>query len=504
MKLLSKLILILTLTIIFSCDDDDNQSQNPSANTEVNFQYKSNIKAGGEGASEISAFDPISNKLFVVNVESQQIAVYNISNINAPIEETPIAMATYGSPNSIDINNGRLAVAVEDHNKQNAGKVLLYNTTNNNLINQFTVGALPDMVKFTKDGKLLISANEGEPNSEYTVDPLGTVSIIDIEASMVTTLNFESFNNKENNLANQGFRVFGPNATLAQDVEPEYIAVSDDSKTAWVSLQENNGIAKIDLVTKTITAILPLGFKDYNTAGNEIDASDKDNVKELKKWPVKGMYQPDAIVAVTINGIEYIISANEGDARDYDAFSEEVRVNKLTLDETAYPTSLDYQNDINLGRLKTTSTLGDTDGDGDVDIIYSFGARSFSVWSPNVNLLYDSGNSIATETLAATPDIFNNNDDRSDDKAAEPEGLDVLNINNERYILFVGLERNNQVMVYDITIPTAPIFLSILSHEGDEAPEGILAIPASDSPTGNDLLVVTNEASGTISFYENN
>lgn len=503
MKLITKLTLLFVATLMFSCNNDTEENNNPAKNG-VNFQYKSTIKVGGEGASEISAFDPISNKLFVVNVESQQISVFNITDIENPIQENPILLAAYGTPNSVAVNNGRLAVAVEDNYKQNPGKILLYNTTDHSLLNEFIVGALPDMVIFTKNGKQLISANEGEPNNAYTVDPLGTVSIIDIDTAIVTTLDFKKYNTQEQFLALQGFRVFGPNATLAQDIEPEYIAVSEDSKIAWVALQENNGIAKIDLVGKSIATILPLGFKEYNAAGNEIDASDKDNIKELKSWPVKGMFQPDGIVAITINGVEYLISANEGDSRDYDGFSEETRVSKLTLDETVFPVSNDFQNEINLGRLKTTTSLGDIDNDGDFDEIYSYGTRSFTIWSPNANLIYDSANSIATETLNATYDRFNDDDKRSDDKGAEPEGLDVLNINNERYILFVGLERNDQVMVYDITVPTAPVFLSILSHDGDEAPEGILAIPSTDSPTKKDLLVVTNEDSGTISFYENN
>jgi hypothetical protein len=168
-----------------------------------------------------------------------------------------------------------------------------------------------------------------------------------------------------------------------------------------------------------------------------------------------------------------------------------------------YPVSGDYQNEINLGRLKTTTTLGDTDNDNDVDQIYSYGARSFSIWSANGNLVYDSGNSIATETLAMTPARFNDEDKRSDDKGAEPESVDVLNIGNQRYILFVGLERTDQVMVYDITNPLSPTFLTILSHSGDEAPEGLLVISADKSPSGKDLLVVSNEDSGTVSFYEN-
>lgn len=503
MKTITKVVLACVLMLAFSCQNDDDSVSEVPVNTSVNFQYKSTINVGGEGAAEISAYDEVSKKLFITNSESNIISIYNIENLETPIEETAINLSAFGAPNSVATYNGKLAVAVEAPIKQNPGKILVYNTTNLALINQYTVGALPDMVTFSKDGDLILSANEGEPNDDYTVDPVGSVSIINLADNTVNTLGFESFNAQESALETQGFRVFGPGADLAKDVEPEYITISEDSKTAWVSLQENNGIAKINLVSKTIEAIYPLGYKDYNQLGNEIDASDKDLETVLKNWNVKGIYQPDAIVAVNIGGIEYVISANEGDSRDYDGFSEEERVEDLILDTTVYPVSGDYQNEINLGRLKTTTTLGDTDNDNDVDQIYSYGARSFSIWSANGNLVYDSGNSIATETLAMTPARFNDEDKRSDDKGAEPESVDVLNIGNQRYILFVGLERTDQVMVYDITNPLSPTFLTILSHSGDEAPEGLLVISADKSPSGKDLLVVSNEDSGTVSFYEN-
>jgi len=503
MKFKKLLTSTVCVAVIFSCQNDNDDTIKLPVNTEVNFQYKTTINIGGEGASEISAYDAISKKLFTVNVESNQISVNNISNLDAPITETAIDLSAFGAPNSVAIYDGKLAVAVEANPKQNPGKILLYNTSDNTLLKQYNVGALPDMVTFSKDGKLIISANEGEPNADYTIDPMGTISIIDLSDDSVTTLDFTSFNSQEATLETQGFRVFGPEATLAQDVEPEYITVSEDSNTAWVSLQENNGVAKVNLTAKTIEAIYPLGYKDYNLSGNEIDASDKDGVTALKNWPVLGMYQPDAITSANIGGVEYIFSANEGDSRDYDGFSEEERVDDLNLDETIYDLDNDFQNKINLGRLKTTSTLGDTDNDGDVDQIYSYGARSFSVWSSTGSLLYDSGNSIASETLSATAARFNDGDKRSDDKGAEPEAVEILNIGNERYILFVGLERNDQVMVYDITNPISPKFITILSHSGDEAPEGLLVIPAADSPNGKDVLVVSNEDSGTVSFYEN-
>lgn len=509
-----KTMLCISIINFIACNDDTDNNNN--IDTTVNFKYTNTIKVGGEGAAEISAYDKKTKKLFIVNAEAKEISVYNISNVATPTQTSSITISN-GAPNSIATYDGLVAIALENDIKQNNGTVALYNTENNALLNTFTVGALPDMVTFSKDGKLIVCANEGEPNNTYTNDPEGSISIINIDSKEVTTLNFSAFNSQEDALENKGFRVFGPNANLAKDVEPEYIAISDNSKTAWVSLQENNGIAKINLITKTIEAIYPLGFKDYNLTGNEIDPSNEDNKKELRNVPVYGMYQPDGITYVKINGTGYVISANEGDAREYiddkgtddekddeDIFVNEQRIKKIDLDPTVFPASNDYKNEANLGRLKIALDIGDTDNDGDYDKLYSYGARSFSIWSENGTLIYDSGNSIAQKTLELTPSTFNDEDKRSDDKGAEPESVEVLNIGNERYILFVGLERTDQVLVYDITNPSSPTFLSILSHNGDEAPEGLLVIPAKDSPNGKDLLLVSNEDSGTVSIYQNN
>jgi 6-phosphogluconolactonase (cycloisomerase 2 family) len=514
MKTSQKLLFIAVAMLgIYSCDnDDDNPTTTTPVNTSVNFQFKNSINIGGEGAAEISAFDPTTNKLFTVNTELDQISIYDISDLDAPVVQTPIDVSGFGAPNSVAVYDGKLAIALEANNKQAPGKISVYNTSDSSLANEYTVGSLPDMVTFTKDGNYILVANEGEPNDDYTVDPDGTVSIIDLSNNMVTTLDFSAFNSQEATLESQGFRVFGPGADLAADVEPEYITVSDDSQYAWVALQENNGIAKINIPTKTIEAIYPLGFKDYSLSGNSIDASDRDNVNELKNWPVYGIYQPDAITSVAINGVNYVISANEGDSREYEGtpgYVGEDRIKDLMLDETAFPSAENYQNDENIGRLKVALDIGDTDNDGDYDKLYNYGARSFSVWSADGVLLYDSGNEISTRVLAETPNRFNwdwednATDDRSDDKGPEPEMVEVLNIANQRYILFVGLERNSQVMVYDITNPTAPQFLQFLQRGTDYAPEGIISVTAGDSPTGKALVIISYEDSGTVSIYEN-
>lgn len=509
MKKLTNLSILSFLLIIFSCSDLENDKietnqESVFRSSEVNFQYKTSIYVGGEGASEISAFDSKNNKLFVVNVASNQISVFNLTDLNN-ITEEPAILVSAGAPNSVAVHNGKLAVAVEADTKQNPGSILLFDTDSSVLIASFIVGALPDMVSFSPNGQFIVSANEGEPNDEYTVDPDGTISIIEVVSGNVTTLGFDALAGQQEFLETNGFRVFGPNASFTQDIEPEYVAISSNSNYAWVTLQENNGVAKVNLLTKTIEDIYPLGFKDFNMPGNVIDVSDSDDAKELANWPVYGVYMPDAIEYIKINGRDYFITANEGDSRDYDGFSEEERIKdeSIVLDPNAFPNSEFLKEDENMGRLKITTTLGDIDNDGDYDKLYSYGARSFTVWDGNGQMVYDSGNDISQQTLNLTPERFNDDDGRSDDKGAEPESVEVLKIKGNKYLLFVGLERNDQILVYDISNPAAPQFLNILSNPGDEAPEGLLAISSKDSPNGNDLLIVSNEDSGTVTIYEN-
>lgn len=509
-----KLIFLIAALCLFaiSCQKEQNSSVESlnaldlsGKNSEVNFRAVTTINVGGEASSEISAFDPKTAKLFVVNPAEDKISVFDLSDISNPVMLEPIAIVN-GSPNSVDISHGMLAVAAEANPKQNPGRIEVYDTETQEMLHSYTVGALPDMVKFSPNGKFIVSANEGEPNDIYTVDPDGSVSIIEVHTGNVSTLTFEKFNEMEAELEAKGYRVFGPGADLAADTEPEYIAISDNSNYAWVSLQENNGIAKVNLETRTIEDIYPLGFKDYSLAENAIDASDKDGVKELKQWPVYGIYMPDGIKYIKVAGQEYIISANEGDSRDYDGYSEEARVEDITLDPegfSAYDIESLQQKE-NLGRLKITTSMGDIDNDGDFDKLFAYGGRSFSIWSGDGTLVYDSANMISEITLAETPDRFNDDDGRSDDKGAEPETIETLQVNGNRHIMFVGCERTDQVLVFDISNPYSPQFIQILSNPGDEAPEGVLAISGKDSPSKKDLLIVSNEDSGTVTIYQNN
>jgi hypothetical protein len=470
------------------------------------FSEIASLDVGEAGAAEISAFDPATNSLFVVRNENEGLP-NQLNQIEVIDFKDPLAMKSIGSismvpfggaVNSLSVYDGKLAAAIQASDKQANGKIVVFKTSDYSKIAEITVGALPDMVTFSNDGKYILSANEGEPNAAYTNDPAGTVSIISVNDNYaVTTLDFSSMASQLAALKLKGFRVFGPGKDFVKDIEPEYITISADSKTAWVTLQENNAIAKIDIISKTITNIFPLGFKDYSLDGNEVDLSDNDGVYKPGKWKVKGMYLPDGIAVLENNGSPYLFTANEGDSREYDGFSEMLRVkNKgISLDAAAFPDAANLKLDGNLGRLNVTTTMGDTDGDGDLDELYSLGSRSFSIWNGNDGTqVFDSKNELDAKTSAAGY----YDDGRSDDKSVEPEGITLGTVGTKN-VAFVGMERADAVAVYDVTVPTKPVFLNLLKC-GD-APEGVLFIPAKNSPTKKSLLVVSSEGDGVIKVY---
>ena len=485
---------------------------------EVLGSYSSGIF--DDSGAEIGAYDARTRRVFVTNAAEKALDILDIIDPSNPVKLDSIQLG--GGPNSVATLRGVVAVALEADVKQDPGRIVFYDT-DGNFLNEVTVGALPDMLTFTPNGRFLVVANEGEPNDDYTVDPEGAVSIIRMRKDPrritprdVRTAGFSAFNDQE---IDPAIRIFGPNASVAQDLEPEYITVTADSRQAVVTLQENNALAIVDLKRAKVTELVALGTKDHAAAENALDASNRDDGINIQSWPVRGMYQPDAIASYRYRGKTYLVTVNEGDARDYDGYSEEVRVKDLDLDRTAFPDADYLQQDQNIGRLKTTTASGDTNGDGDVDVIHAFGARSFSIWKMNGEQVFDSGSEFARVIAAQYPEDFNSTndengsfDDRSDDKGSEPEALAVGRIGHRTYA-FIGLERMGGIMVYDISRPQAPVFVEYVNNRdfsgdpeagtaGDLGPEGIVFVPAWKSPLRAPLLIVTNEVSGTTTVYK--
>lgn len=529
----------------------------------INTGFSLISKIGGFASSnggEIPAFDPSTDRLFVVAGPVVEIldladptAPTKISDLPFNTDDVPADFALV--PNSVAVGKvgtvsaGIVAIALavrDDLNNQAAGQVQFFNTANGSYLGKVTVGFLPDMITFTPDGTRLLTANEGEPNEAYTVDPEGSISIIDlaggVNAATVSTLDFNAFDGQKASLKADGVKLFGEifdqngnvvrESTVSEDLEPEYVAFSGDGSKAWVTLQENNAVAIVDIASATVESIVPLGFKDHSLPGNGLDASDRDGAINIQNWPIFGVYQPDSIASFVVAGETYYITANEGDARNRpsdddilpapfdgegDIFSDGARIKDLVLDPTAFPNADELQADENIGRLTVTTKLGDTDNDGDFDQLYAFGSRSFSIWEGNGNLVFDSGAQFEQTIAAAIPDFFNasnsNNDfdNRSDDKGPEPEGVTVGTF-KDRTFAFVGLERIGGVMVYEVTNPESPNFIQYINTRDftvdpetnltDSGPEGLTFIAAEDSPNGNSLLVVSNEVSQTTAIFE--
>lgn len=218
-------------------------------------------------AAESVTYDPTSRTAIVTDARNNRISYVNMANPAAPVVIRDIAMAPYGAGvNSVAVRNGLVAVAMEDIVKSSPGRVVFFDMSGN-FRSVVTVGALPDMLTFTPNGQRVIVCNEGEPEVNYTIDPEGSVSIINVTnptAPTVQTVTFTSLNGRQDSLRAMGIRIYGPNATVAQDLEPEYAAISADGSTAYVTLQENNAIAVIDINNAALLRVMSLGYKDHS------------------------------------------------------------------------------------------------------------------------------------------------------------------------------------------------------------------------------------------------
>ncbi|MCB5361053.1 choice-of-anchor I family protein [Vibrio lentus] len=522
-------------------------------------------------AAEIVSYDSCTDKLYVVNAQAQKVDVLSMDSDSAPTSEGSIDLQSaaaasginIGAANSVSTHQGLVAVAIENADKQQNGIIALYRSDTLELVTTYTAGALPDMVSFSKDGRYIASANEGEPNADYSIDPEGSVTLVDLTngplQATINQIDFKAFNQGERRHAEltDKVRISAPNATVAQDLEPEYLTFADNGKL-YVALQENNALAAIDVASAEVDAILGLGGKPWDTA--QLDASNKDkNIGNLQSYAMlEGLYMPDSITSYSVDDNTYIVTANEGDGREYGikatqkvcddkgfewdgddykgtenyttekdfciAYVDEVRGKKLDVDAN-HPLAGALKDNNQLARLKVIKPQGTLAADQKVQ---AFGSRSFSIWDESGELVFDSGDDFARIVLDQDPENFNstndNNqsgDDRSDDKGVEPEAIEVAEINGKQYA-FIGLERQGGIMVYDVTQPKSASFISYLNNRdftqpvcskvdedgdcdndtynskaGDLGPESIKYFTRS----GNYFIAVGNEVSGSTSVY---
>lgn len=506
---------------------------------QLNITHKGRYTSGADfdkGGTEIVKYNPKNGYAYSVNGDKEALDIIDVKH---PGKDGAINLVKriYLQDNGIEAGDltsvtvhpsgDYVAVSAPAVDKTKPGHVVFYGS-NGDYINNVTVGSLPDMVTFSKDGKYLLVANEGEPSDDYTVNPPGSVSVIDVTGgpANVNANNVRTaMSTKEHQ---EGIRALGPNAEDAYlNIEPEYIAVDSQSKYAYVTLQEVSAIAKVDIAKGQIVQVKGLPYKDHSLAQNAMDVSDEDGKSELRRVPVLGLLQPDGIDTYDYNGETYLLIANEGDSQDYEGYSEEKRVKKLKddiqLDVRYYQgytqAELDDMvenglfDDEQLGRLKVTTSHAFKDGNGKYNALVSYGGRSFSILrASDLEMIYDSGSDIEQRVLDLLPERFNANyetaddikvDDRSDDKGPEAENVVVGKVGSHSYA-FVGLERVGGIMIYDITNPNEPYFVKYLydPDNKDISPEGITFESAEDSPNGKPMLIASFELSGTTSAWE--
>ena len=493
----------------------------PTGSGAINLVRLGSIAGTGadpESRAEVVVFDPASDRLYVVNAAADRIDIVLVGADGGLTASGGIALAglpNYGAVNSVAVKNGIVAVAYAAPAGDQPGRVALFDTATNTLQSTVQVGVLPDQLTFTPDGSKILVANEAEAVSAAN-NPAGSISILDLSggaagATVINTISFASLNGEEIVLRERGLALF-PGQSAAADIEPEYISVSPDGARAYVTLQEVNAVAVIDLTDADADrplSIQPLGAVDRSLAGNPFDPSDRNGIA-LANFDVDSLSQPDSIASFSVGGFTYFVTANEGDARV--GLSDELRLSSAAyvLDPTAYPNAAELKADGQLGRLNVLRHVGDTDGDGDIDQITTFGGRGISIFRQNADGSFtkvrETGGEFERIIAAQFPSLHNTEDGeapdtRSDNKGPEPEGVTIGVVNGRTYA-FVALERVGGVMVYDVTDPANARFVVYRpATEADYAPETVLFISAADSPTGQALLVTANEGSGTTTLY---
>ncbi|GJE03102.1 choice-of-anchor I family protein [Methylobacterium isbiliense] len=479
-----------------------------------------------DGGAEVVTFDRATGRLFTLNARDGRIDVTRIGADGSLTSVGGIALTAlpgYGGANTVAVRNGVVAVGYQNADPRQNGGVAFFDATSlASLRAPVTVGNLPDQLSFNADGTKILVANEGERATVggTAVNPNGSVSLIDLSggvaAATVATFDFGTLAGQEAALRAAGVRL-PPGANAIADIEPEYTTIS--GTTAYVTLQEANAVAVFDIAgtAPVLRAIKPLGTIDFSLPGNELDASDDGPATpaaiRLRNEPVSGLPMPDAIASFTAaDGRVYFVTANEGDARSDD--SDVARLSSRTLDPTAFPNRTTLQQAAELGRLNVSTIDGDSDGDGDLDRIVTFGGRGISIFRQEadgtITKVRETGGEFEKIIARDFPALFNQNqgngqvDDRSDDKGPEPEGVTIGTVAGRTYA-FVGLERVGGVMVYDVTVPAEARFVTYqpsASGRTDAAPEVLTFISAADSPTGQALVVSANEVGNTTTVYQ--
>lgn len=531
------------------------ENGNSPLNLNLIARYASGQYNVDGGVMEIVAYSQSNGYAYAINGQSGLLAAIPLGDLTAGISvarlsgtdidvkalvEAADSSFRYGDMTSVAISpdNTILAAALQAEGYNDAGRVALFTCNADGTLTLkglVETGAQPDMVTFA-DNNTVLTADEGEPREGYgdgIADPRGSVTVVDVSALTSEVVGFDAFDGRRDELAASGV-VLKKGVNPSTDLEPEYIAVSGGK--AYITLQENNAIAALDLTSRTFDGIYSAGFEDYGVTPVDIDK--KDDAYAPKTYGgLMGIRMPDAIAAFQAEGKTYLVTANEGDAREWG--DEDLGTFYLNEDERDFgdegvtsPTGAITAENSGLTGKVVFFKSGDFDG-LDTGKDYLFGGRTFTIYEVGENGItevFTSGDDFEALTAQYLPDYYNCSndnavvDDRSGKKGPEAESVTVGTVDGRTYA-FVALERTGGVMVYDVTEPASAQYVNYINTRdfasivegseeyedgeldkwvtgGDVAPEGLLFLDTSVSPTGEALLLAACEVSGTVAVYQ--
>ena len=511
------------------------ENGNASLDLTQEARYDAGMTNADGGVMEIVDYNTVTGWAYAVNgqtgnftaiavkdmADSENVDLLDGNDIDVKsIVEANCEGFTYGDMTSVAVSadGTKLAAAVQAEGYADNGRVAVFTCNADGTLTfeqAYETGVQPDMVTFTPDDSRILTANEGEPREGYAdgaVDPAGSVTVITVADGTAVNVDFTAYDSNEERqkLIDAGI-VMKKDTIPSEDLEPEYIAAGND--TAYVTLQEANAIAVIYLGSLKVTGIYSAGYEDYSTTAVDIDKKDEAYNPAVYE-SLRGIRMPDGVALYSVDGVDYIVTANEGDSREWgDYLNEDER--DFGDGQTSPTGKITAENSGLTGKVVFFDS---SDYDGlDSGLDYVFGGRSFTVFRADesgLTEIYDSGSDFEAKTAEYIPENFNCSnddkslDDRSGKKGPESESITVGTV-GERTYAFIGLERVGGVMVYDITDPAETVYVNYINSRdfsediaGDDSPEGLCFIPAADSADGNAYLLAACEVSGTVAAYE--
>ncbi|XP_078602373.1 mesenchyme-specific cell surface glycoprotein-like [Branchiostoma floridae x Branchiostoma japonicum] len=513
-----------------------------------------------KGAAEQVAYHPGQKMVYAVGVEGL-LTVIDVSVPTAArvVHTQELPNAQMGKYNDLALCGDSIAVIQSNPLDALPGTLYIYGVYNGfsdmELNNQLQVGPAPSSVKFRSDCARLVVVNEGKAGLDSFgnfKNPPGTISVVDFDINSLGggtlasyTINFLRFDHLQDEYTARGVRwVYRGEGTgvpgrMSDELEPEDFSFDETENKIYVTLQENNAIAVVNLTTLIVDEIYPLGAKNW--ANYMLDPSDKDGGIRMQNWPIFGLYQPDDVVSFTVGSRKLLATANEGNSRELTVggvdITDEWKGKDFITNGAVAPTVPQtlvaaLQDDAQLGVLRFSNYDGKSSSNpGQYEQFYAFGGRGFSLWkASDLTQFWDSGADVELQHSRHLPLIFNcefdddnpdkspmdEKDEASKKKGPETESLVVAEVYGKTVII-IGNERPSSLMIYSVDAVTGiPSFESIFRagdisknyddayndrNIGDLDPESMEFVPAADSPDGTPLLLVVGNVSGTVAVY---